>query len=437
MANAPKQKVINRRHVARLERERQQQRWLIIGSIAVGALVVLIILFGVLNQRVFQPSVAVARVDGEKISVTQFQDRVRFTRQQMIQQLNQLQQMATMFGDQGAQYFGAQIDQINSQLNDPATMGTQVLDQMVNEIVIRQEAEARGITVSEADVDKGLQEAFGYYANGTPTPQPELTLQPTSTLSALQMTLMPPTATPTATVEPTADPSQPTATLEPTLAPTATADPNATAIPTEAPLPTATAYTEEGFNQTLDNFVTGLEDIDFSENDLRGLIRAQLYQEKLFEAVTADVTREQEMVWARHILVTTEEEAQAVIDRLNAGEDFAAIAAEVSLDTSNKDQGGDLQWFTRERMVTPFSDAAFAMEVGEISAPVQTEFGYHVIQVLGKEVRQLDPDSYDQARQTAFNAFLEDLKAKKDITREENITDLVPNEPAVSPLGAQ
>ncbi|MDG2047012.1 MAG: peptidylprolyl isomerase [Halioglobus sp.] len=95
-----------------------------------------------------------------------------------------------------------------------------------------------------------------------------------------------------------------------------------------------------------------------------------------------------EQVSAAHILISladrTHEEAQAraneVVLRLQAGEDFHALAQEYSDDKSNAGKGGELGFFTRNRMVKPFADAAFAMtEEGEVSAPVETQYGYHII----------------------------------------------------------
>jgi peptidyl-prolyl cis-trans isomerase C len=87
-----------------------------------------------------------------------------------------------------------------------------------------------------------------------------------------------------------------------------------------------------------------------------------------------------ERVRARHILVQTEKDAKDVLGRLNKGEKFEDIAKQVSLDGS-KDYGGDLGYFSSEEMVPEFSKAAFSLKIGEISAPVKTDYGWHVIKV--------------------------------------------------------
>ena len=87
-------------------------------------------------------------------------------------------------------------------------------------------------------------------------------------------------------------------------------------------------------------------------------------------------------IHARHILVSTEDDAKAIKAQLDGGADFAALAKEKSIEPGAKTSGGDLGFFTQDKMVKPFADAAFALKVNEISQPVQTQFGWHVIQVL-------------------------------------------------------
>jgi peptidyl-prolyl cis-trans isomerase C len=88
-----------------------------------------------------------------------------------------------------------------------------------------------------------------------------------------------------------------------------------------------------------------------------------------------------EEVHARHILVTTEDDAKAIKAELDGGADFVTLAKEKSIEPGAKDSGGDLGYFTPDKMVKPFADAAFAMKVGEVSNPIQTQFGWHIIKV--------------------------------------------------------
>ena len=99
---------------------------------------------------------------------------------------------------------------------------------------------------------------------------------------------------------------------------------------------------------------------------------------------------------AAHILVATEDEAKAVAEELAGGADFAALAAEKSTDNSAAN-GGDLGWFTAEMMVEPFAKAVEALEPGQVSAPVQSQFGWHVIRL--NETREQTPPEFEQIRE--------------------------------------
>lgn len=103
-----------------------------------------------------------------------------------------------------------------------------------------------------------------------------------------------------------------------------------------------------------------------------------------------------EKVRARHILVSTEDKAKEMITRISKGEDFATLAKEHST-CGSKSNGGDLDYFTRDQMVKPFADAAFALEVGKVTPqPIKTQFGWHVIKLEDKPASTTLP--YDQVQ---------------------------------------
>lgn len=107
----------------------------------------------------------------------------------------------------------------------------------------------------------------------------------------------------------------------------------------------------------------------------------QLYDERIGNAEPEAEVR------ARHILVETEDAAKAVIEQLNDGADFVELAQQESTGPSAAN-GGDLGFFSKEQMVAPFAEAAFALEPGSVSEPVQTQFGWHVIKVEEKRDRE-------------------------------------------------
>lgn len=89
-------------------------------------------------------------------------------------------------------------------------------------------------------------------------------------------------------------------------------------------------------------------------------------------------------VHARHILVKSKDEAKKLLAEVRSGASFEELARKHSTDQSNKDKGGDLGWFGRGQMVAPFEMAAFEAGAGEIVGPIQTPFGYHIIEILEK-----------------------------------------------------
>lgn len=422
MAKAPKQKFVTKKHLARIERERRQTRIILAGTIAVFVLAIGLVGFGILNEKVLKPLKPVATVGEDKITIREFQENARYARLQIINNYLQIQQF---FGD--SESIQSYLAQIQAQL-DPVTLGQSTLNSLIEDRLIRQEAARRGITVSPEEVEKKLQEFFGYYPDGTPTPEPTLESRPTSTLSPLQLTLIPPTATPTPYLTTTVD-LTPTATLTATPTPTSTpVEPT----PTSTLQPTPTPYTLEEYSKNYQEYIKQLTNIQVSEAMLRRLAESVLYREKVQKAVLADLKPEEEQVWARHILVEDEEAAKEVIDRLNKGESFAALASEMSVDAASAARGGDLGWFGKGRMVAEFEQAAFSLSIGEISKPVKSQYGYHIIQVLGHEMRPLQTSEFEQLRQKKFQEWLDAQREAAQVQIiEEKWLDFVPTEPAL------
>jgi peptidyl-prolyl cis-trans isomerase C len=112
-------------------------------------------------------------------------------------------------------------------------------------------------------------------------------------------------------------------------------------------------------------------------------------------------------VHARHILVPTEDEAKAALARIKNGEDFAKVATELSKDPGS--EGGDLGWFTKDRMVPEFADAAFKMEPGQVSDPVKSQFGWHIIKVEGKRMKSFP--SFEQVKDQAARYVVQKAQA--------------------------
>ncbi|MGL4729924.1 MAG: peptidylprolyl isomerase [Bosea sp. (in: a-proteobacteria)] len=117
---------------------------------------------------------------------------------------------------------------------------------------------------------------------------------------------------------------------------------------------------------------------------------------KLYDESIKQMPREPE-VRARHILVEKEEDAKKALERVKGGkEDFAKVAAELSSDPGSKTDGGELGWFSKDRMVQTFAEAAFKLDVGQISEPVKTQFGWHIIKL--EEKRMKEAPAFEQVK---------------------------------------
>lgn len=116
---------------------------------------------------------------------------------------------------------------------------------------------------------------------------------------------------------------------------------------------------------------------------------------------------------ASHILVATEEEGKAILERLNAGEDFATVATLESLDSVSAAKGGELGYFAKGNMIAEFEDAAFELEEGEISELVKTEVGYHIIKLEERKdtFEELKDDIIDVLNEEQYIAKVEELRS--------------------------
>ena len=158
-------------------------------------------------------------------------------------------------------------------------------------------------------------------------------------------------------------------------------------------------------------------------------LRRIFFAEKIATAVTPETVKAvydeyvaqftpAEEIHARHILVATEDEAKAVKAALDGGKPFEVEAMEETIDPSGKNSGGDLGFFGKGQMVPEFETAAFALEVGQVSEPVQSQFGWHIIKL--DEKRETAPQSFEEMQgqlgQTAiydaYDAAVSEYRAK-------------------------
>lgn len=146
----------------------------------------------------------------------------------------------------------------------------------------------------------------------------------------------------------------------------------------------------------------------YFEKQLKGAI-SEADAKKIYDQRVAQLKSENEVA-ARHILVDNEEKAKEILAKIKAGGDFAALAKENSTDTGSKEQGGFLGYFGRGQMVPEFEKAAFTMIKGQVSEPVKTNFGWHIIKL--EDRRRKPPPSFNEVKETILNS-LAVLKAQE------------------------
>jgi hypothetical protein len=247
-----------------------------------------------------------------------------------------------------------------------STIAESVLAEIIDDRLVRREAANRGIVVTADDVETKVRQSVSEYAASL-DPQPTPTSSPTAAPDAT------PTSTPVGTPTP-----RPTATPAPTL--------------------TDTRYTP--LRQEL------LTAMGVSEEQYRREVESELYEERLRAALGNEVSATQEQVRARHIVLKSEEEARATLQQLRAGADFVEVAKVSSQDALTKDLGGDLDWLPRKGFDPAFDQAAFALQPGELSEPVQTTAGWEVIQVLERAAaRPVEQSLLEQLRRRKYGEW--------------------------------
>ena len=440
MAKGQKSQIVTKKHLARQQREQQQNRIILIASIAVIVIVVGLIGYGIVQQFIIQPQQPVAKVANKTITTKQFQTFARYERVQWIQQYQYYQQMQQLFGsDQSSlSYIQQLMSQIDYQLQ-ATVLGQNAVDYLVANEIIQQEADKRGITVSAAEIDKAFQDYMGYFPNGTPTVAPTTNPVPTSTLNPTQISLVPPTATavptststPTPTITVTQEAVSPTPTV--IIPPTATATTGAPAA-TSTPSPSPTPYTTQEFAKNFQQFTSNMSSVaGLSETDLRWIFTMQQLRTKVFDSVTADIARQQDQVWARHIVVSDQAQAQSIYNRVTTGEDFLTVATEVYSGTANT---ADLGWFGKDTLDVNAQDVVWGMPIGQIGQPIQTANGWEIYQVLGHEVRTLTDAELDSLKQSEFQKWIDAQKTAENAQIFDSWKTKVPTSPTIPPTQA-
>jgi parvulin-like peptidyl-prolyl isomerase len=385
---------------SRAELEALWVKRLVWAASAVLGIVVLIIFAILLYNVAIVPGSVVADVNGTTITAQEFRDRYQFERAQVTQQLQSLEQQADLFGMEFEQLLQqAPYSTLWAEYNSPDQLGQRVIDEMVEDVLIAQGATEAQIAVDDEMVETRIQDFFGF----DPTQVASIGLEGTATPD--------PTATPTPFVSPT---PSPTAIASPTVSLTATASADATQTPTVVPSPTQSQ--DEAIAQHAIRVMNYRSNLEAYPGVTSASIDAFFQRETLRDAFSKHLAGSTENILyadVRHILVDTEERALEIIAALENGESFAELAAAVSTDTGSGARGGELGMAPVSNYVDEFAEAVTNALIGEIVGPVESTFGFHVLQVRSREEREASENEQSSLRSGALQRWLDDTRTSE------------------------
>jgi len=352
-------------------------RWIIASTVAVGVLVIGILVYGYLAENVFKGREPVATVNGVPITTADFQARVRHYRIVLQEQRDYYtaQRMELDPTDPSVsfllEYLNTQIRQLDSMISEThaTTLGKEVLDRMVQEELVRQEAARRGLTVSQEEIDRAIEEQFGYDRDAAAT-------------------FLTPTVAPT-----------PPVTTETTLTATATPEP--------------TPVSREEFDRRYQDYVkTYLKPSGLSEAKFRAMVEASLLYDKLQQAMAAEVPQTMEQVQIRYLSFPTQEDAEKVAERLGKGEKWEDIAAEIEAEEESSAYASEPEWVTQGFLKEQFGEET-AGTIWETPATQHTtplagtDGRWYIVQVMDRQVRELESWLRSYEEQRAFQEWLQ------------------------------
>ncbi|CAN5758565.1 peptidylprolyl isomerase [soil metagenome] len=411
-----------KRRVSRKERDDRRTRFLYISLTVLGVLAITLLSASALDEYFLKPRKVLATVEGDDITR---RDYWKYQSHSLLNQAIEYQQFAQFFEGQQQQQYIALSQQAMAQLDTvwgSTSVDETTLSRMIDDKVIVQSIGSLGLSIESGEVDEYVDEQFADPAAPISSPTPTQTFIPeraewaTQTAEAQVVPASPeagggsPIPVEDASPVPVASPV--------TGSPAASGSPDSSGSPVVAASPVASATSTVGpedaratsqANQEnySDDF---LADSHMSMGDYKRLVaEPSLARDKVNAHFAAELGQSAEQVHARHILIGTQELAAQIYDQLQTNPElFPDFAQESSIDDGTAVNGGDLGWFPRGIMVVQFEDVAFGLSPGDIAEPFQTEFGWHIIQVLDRDSdRALTDTQITQSSQAMVDRWLQ------------------------------
>lgn len=419
----------SRKEILRARKHEQQQRLIRIAALVVAAILVVILLVAVVNELFLAPNQPVATVRGQGIALIDWQNRVRFERAQRIIALED--QLESFGGDVGlVQQFSSQsIVELISE--NAEALGEAILDRMVDEEIIRQGAEERGLLPTEADIDKQVGSIFNYYGGDSPTPNPT----PTETIQ------------PTPSITPISNGDE----VTPEVTEEALANEEA---PTSTPFPTATPVSEEAFQEEFNALIDRYKDMGVGEETYRNVVAQAITAERLMDALAEEQELPEDDVQANflYLVFNDEEQANQAAEEL-ANSDFLTVwntfrsqTPDPAAENAPTVTASELVWRTKDTIESSFgtdvANAAFDLPIGTPSDVITISGGgtdnpvLVIIMVNGRETRPLDASELQARKQELVQNYIDQVPPG-DIVINEFWRSRVPTSPILDPIFRQ
>lgn len=374
-----------------------QYRLLRLAMLGLFGFLALILIIGLVYEYAVKPSTAVADVNGSKITLSDWHERVVFERKQTAASLDQFYDLVGGDVQQLQQFAGQQF----AMMQYPSLLGQQVLFGMINDELIVQEASKRNIVVKDEQIEKKIEERLNFYGGELPT----ATATPTASPTPL------PSITPVPTeVTPGAATITPTATAEPTVVPTP--------MPTNTPV-SADAY-KEAYQKAIDDYVaTGGTESLYRQEVKLNLLREGVRDAIASEAETPVKTEDQYFDFF-YIRLNTKEEADALLGRIET-EGYLPVWNEIHTTprvTTTQSTAEEIPWSTLQTITNNFGTA-----LGDVLATIALDtpsgviensddqsgtLSYFIVQLRGKEMRPLTESAMTSEKEKILNDWLQE-----------------------------
>jgi parvulin-like peptidyl-prolyl isomerase len=371
-----------KKQLARSRKEAQQNRIIFITVGVLVAIIVVILAVGVLQELVLKPGQPVATINGTKIRLDDYRDLLTYNRYNQYVAISNLQSGLDELSASPEEneflisFYEQQLQQQQSLL---VFLPDTTVDELIDDELIRQKAEQEGLTVTADEVEQTINDDI------------RAALSPASQ-------------------EPLTGTEQ---------------------------LPTPTPISQEQIDEVL---ATIIDNIQISEDSFRAIVGNNLLTEKLQELLASQVPTTGLVLDVNLIQTETEQEALDAQQRIEAGEDFAVVATEVSTDTVTAEDGGSLGWITTGQLVGSYGQAledyAFSLEVGKLGV-VESDGMFYVILVSERDENgPLPADVLSRRQNSALSDWLEEQKASPDVVIERLLdADQIPPDPFAGRLG--